>query len=298
MGTDKRARQKANRALKQEQLARQARTDQMKRTGLRVGIGVVVALAAVVGIAWAFGAFDSDDESLTVDDPFATAAPTVPGDSVVDGSATTALGSVDTTAPTSDAATTVPAVAPECPAEDGSSPQVRSFTEAPPMCIDETATYTALVSTNHGDFTIELDAARAPLAVNNFVFLARHHYFDDTPCHRIIPGFVVQCGDPTGTGTGGPGYEFDDELPEEGEYQVGSIAMANSGPNTNGSQFFVITGDDGAALPPNYSLFGTVTEGLDDTVPALDALGNPDPAANGVPPLEPVTIESVTITQS
>ncbi|NCZ91108.1 MAG: peptidylprolyl isomerase, partial [Actinobacteria bacterium] len=91
---------------------------------------------------------------------------------------------------------------------------------------------------------------------------ARYKYFDNTNCHRAIVNFVVQCGDPTATGSGGPGYQFADELPAAGSYKVGSIAMANSGPNTNGSQFFVITGSDGASLPPNYTLFGQVTEGL------------------------------------
>jgi cyclophilin family peptidyl-prolyl cis-trans isomerase len=132
--------------------------------------------------------------------------------------------------------------------------------------------------------------------VNNFVVLARYKYFDNTSCHRAIPNFVVQCGDPTATGNGGPGYQFADELPQEGQYQVGSIAMANSGPNTNGSQFFIITGSDGASLPPNYSLFGQVTEGLDTTVPALGAAGNP--ADNGIPPLEQLLITTVTIVES
>ncbi len=103
---------------------------------------------------------------------------------------------------------------------------------------------------------------------------------------------------PTGQGTGGPGYTIADELPKAGDYKIGSLAMANSGPNTNGSQFFVITGDQGAQLPPNYSLFGQVTDGLDTTVKALDAEANPDPNANGVPPKDPVTINKVTITES
>jgi cyclophilin family peptidyl-prolyl cis-trans isomerase len=157
-------------------------------------------------------------------------------------------------------------------------------------------TYSAIVETNKGSFTIELDATAAPQTVNNFVVLARYKYFDGTSCHRAIPNFVVQCGDPTATGSGGPGYQFADELPQEGQYKVGSIAMANSGPNTNGSQFFVITGSDGASLPANYSLFGQVTDGLDSTVPALDAAGNP--ADNGVPPLEQLLINSVTIAES
>lgn len=186
----------------------------------------------------------------------------------------------------------------DCPAPDGSSEKQQEFAEYPPTCIDVTKTYTAEIVTNHGPLTVELDAEQAPVTVNSFVVLARYHYFDDTVCHRAIPQFVVQCGDPTGTGTGGPGYQFNDELPEAGEYQIGSVAMANSGANTNGSQFFLITGPNGAALPPQYSLFGQVTDGLDDTLPALDALGNDDPASNGVPPLEPIIIESVTITES
>jgi cyclophilin family peptidyl-prolyl cis-trans isomerase len=142
-----------------------------------------------------------------------------------------------------------------------------------------------------------LDAEKAPLAVNSFVTLARYKYFDGTVCHRAIPGFVVQCGDPTASGSGGPGYSFADELPQAGEYVIGSIAMANSGPNTNGSQFFIITGNDGAQLPPNYTLFGQVSDGLETTVPALDAAANPDPAANGVPPLEELQIISVVIAE-
>ena len=144
----------------------------------------------------------------------------------------------------------------DCPATDGSSEQQQSFTEYPPTCIDVTKTYTAEIETNLGPITVELYPAKAPITVNSFVTLARYGYFDGISCHRIIPGFVAQCGDPTGTGTGGPGYEFADELPEVGEYQIGSLAMANSGPDTNGSQFFIITGDSGTTLPPDYSLFG------------------------------------------
>jgi len=129
--------------------------------------------------------------------------------------------------------------------------------------------------------------------VNNFVSLARSAYFDNTKCHRIIPAFVVQCGDPTATGTGGPGYKFVDELPKAGQYKIGSLAMANSGANTNGSQFFVITGAQGVALNPSYSLFGQVTVGTDTTLKALDAAGT----ASGTPK-EAVTITSVRITES
>ncbi len=184
----------------------------------------------------------------------------------------------------------------DCPAPDGSSEQRQQFDEYPPTCIDITKTYTAEIVTNFGTIVVELDPVKAPLTVNSFVVLARYRYFDGTECHRAIPDFVVQCGDPTATGTGGPGYRYADELPEAGEYGIGSLAMANSGPDTNGSQFFIITGPNGAALPPQYSLFGEVIEGLDTTVADLDAVANPD--SNGVPPLETIIIESVTITES
>ena len=108
-----------------------------------------------------------------------------------------------------------------------------------------------------------LDAAGAPNTVNNFVFLAVHHYYDGVIFHRIINGFMCQGGDPTGTGRGGPGYKFADELPKPGRYEIGSVAMANAGPNTNGSQFFIVSGPSGVGLPPQYSLFGKVVKGLD-----------------------------------
>jgi cyclophilin family peptidyl-prolyl cis-trans isomerase len=165
------------------------------------------------------------------------------------------------------------------------------------MCIDPTKTYTANVSTNKGDFVITLDASKAPKTVNNFVVLSRYGFYDGVAFHRIIPGFVVQGGDATGDppGSGGPGYTFADELPKAGEYKLGSVAMANSGPDTNGSQFFIITGDQGVSLSPNYSLFGQVTTGFDTTVKALENAGNVDGSGT---PTEPVYITKVTITES
>ena len=180
-----------------------------------------------------------------------------------------------------------------CPAADGSSPRTVKFSSPPPMCIDPTKTYTAEMVTTKGTMKIALDPERAPQTVNNFVFLARYHYYDGVSFHRIIPGFVIQGGDPEGTGRGGPGYRFADELPKPGRYELGSLAMANAGPNTNGSQFFIITGDAGIRLPPQYSLFGKVVDGL-DVVQALDAVGSPGEGR----PKEPVKMESVTITES
>jgi cyclophilin family peptidyl-prolyl cis-trans isomerase len=179
-----------------------------------------------------------------------------------------------------------------CPNPDGSSPKQQKFDGPPPMCIDSNKRYTARMETTKGTMTISLDPIAAPQTVNNFVFLARYHYFDGIVFHRIIPGFVLQGGDPTGTGTGGPGYRFADELPSAGRYELGSLAMANAGPNTNGSQFFVISGPDGVRLPPQYSLFGKVISGA-DVVAAIDKVGS-----RSGKPTETVTIESVTITES
>ena len=161
---------------------------------------------------------------------------------------------------------------PTPPAADGSSPQQRKFDEEPPMIIDTDKRYVATMVTSHGTMVIALDPLAAPKTVNSFVFLARYHYYDGIVFHRIIPGFVLQGGDPTGTGSGGPGYRFADELPAAGRYKVGSLAMANAGPNTNGSQFFVISGPDGVRLPPLYSLFGEVVSGH-DVVATIDAIG-------------------------
>jgi cyclophilin family peptidyl-prolyl cis-trans isomerase len=182
----------------------------------------------------------------------------------------------------------------ECPPTDGSGERTITFADSFQQCIDPTKTYTAEVETNKGSFTITLDPSRAPGTVNNFVSLARSKYYDGVICHRVVTDFVVQCGDPDGTGRGGPGYTFADELPAEGEYEIGSIAMANAGPDTNGSQFFIITGENGAGLPPSYSLFGTVTAGLDTTVEALAALAGPGDG----PPTEEIVMERITITES
>jgi len=178
------------------------------------------------------------------------------------------------------------------PAPDGSSEKLQHFDAEPPMVIDVEKRYTAKMVTSKGTMVMALDPIAAPRTVNNFVYLARYHYFDGIVFHRIIPGFVIQGGDPEGAGMGGPGYRFADELPKPGRYRVGSLAMANAGPDTNGSQFFVISGPDGMRLPPSYSLFGKVVSGL-DVVAAIDAVGS-----RSGKPAETVTIESVTVTES
>ena len=168
-----------------------------------------------------------------------------------------------------------------------------SLKSAPPMCIDPAKSYTATMKTSLGTLTIALYPDIAPLTVNNFVVLARYHYYDGLIFHRIINSFMCQGGCPQGSGTGGPGYRFKDELPQRGQYQIGSLAMANAGPNTNGSQFFIVSGPSGVGLPPSYSLFGKVIGGL-EIVNAMQSVRT-DP---GDRPVEDVVIESVTITES
>ena len=180
----------------------------------------------------------------------------------------------------------------ECPQADGSSEKRQRFDGPPPMCIDPERTYSATMATSKGTMTIALDPVAAPKTVNNFVVLARYHYYDGVTFHRIIPGFMLQGGDPEGSGRGGPGYRFADELPRPGRYEIGSLAMANAGPNTNGSQFFIVSGPSGVGLPPQYSLFGKVVSGL-DVISAIEAVGS-----GSGKPKEKVTIESVTITES
>src|SRR5919107_185812 len=161
----------------------------------------------------------------------------------------------------------------------------RSYDAPPPMTIDPERRYDAEMVTSKGTIRISLDPAAAPKAVNNFVFLAREGFYDGVTFHRVIPGFVLQGGDPEGTGRGGPGYRFADELPKPGRYELGSLAMANAGPNTNGSQFFVISGPSGVGLPPQYSLFGKVVKGL-DVLAQMESV----PTGPGDQPVQDLTI--------
>lgn len=164
----------------------------------------------------------------------------------------------------------------------------------PPMMIDTAKSYTAILHTEKGDITITLNAKETPITVNNFVALARTNFYNGTPFHRVIRGFMIQGGDPKGDGTGGPGYKFADE-PFTGEYTRGTVAMANSGPNTNGSQFFIMHADN--QLPKNYVIFGKVTEGLE----AVDAIAaapvTQSPTGEESIPVTPVKVTSVEIVE-
>ncbi|MEZ5321427.1 MAG: peptidylprolyl isomerase [Microthrixaceae bacterium] len=275
MGTDKRARQKEQGRTRAEQARKAAESAARHRRLVNVGVGPLVLALLVVGITLLTG----NDEDSTA------------------STRSTTTQQTDTTESTP-VPTTQKAVAPTCPPATGAAARATAFTKAPDMCIDPAKHYEAVVDTSDGQFTITLDPAKAPRTVNNFVFLARYHFYDGTIFHRIIKDFMIQGGDPLGTGMGGPGYEFDDELPKKGDYQHYSIAMANSGPDTQGSQFFIVTGSQGTSLPPQYTLFGKVTAGT-DTIDKIAAT----PVKTGESgeessPTKKVTITGVTITES
>lgn len=327
MGTAKRERQKANRARRQEELVKEANRARTTRIVVIVG-GAIVAIFGLVFLVGQFSGDDQDTAPLdTIPDddapanaePVATAtgataavapvdpaATTPPDPDPTDGSATDAATSIATEPGDETEGSGAPGAAPVdvpeqslvdtevvpdgCPPPEGTDEQNQQFAEAPPMCLDPNVEYTAVVTTNLGVVEWSLDQEQAPNTVNSFVFLARNGYFDGTVCHRIIQDFVVQCGDPTATGQGGPGYTTDDELPEAGQYEVGSIAMANSGPDTQGSQFFIITGDAGVRLPPQYSLFGQIPDDDLGVVAEMDARGSADSSGTPSAPVELIEV--------
>lgn len=172
----------------------------------------------------------------------------------------------------------------------------KTYSAPPPMTIDQNKTYTATIKTNFGDIVIQLLPKDAPLAVNNFVFLARQGFYDGIKFHRVVKGFMIQSGDPQGTGMGGPGYQFADELANTLDYTTGTLAMANSGSNTNGSQFFITLADYSKRLPKLYTIFGKVTGGMD----VVQKIGNVAvKVANGEAssPTVDVHINTVTIAE-
>ena len=170
---------------------------------------------------------------------------------------------------------------------------ITQYSSPPAMSIDPEKSYTAKLNTNHGEVTIELFASDAPVTVNNFIFLAKENFYDGVIFHRVIDGFMIQGGDPTGTGTGGPGYRFQDEfVPSLTFAEPGLLAMANSGPGTNGSQFF-ITVTPTPHLTGKHTIFGKVTDGYDvvETISKVNTGPRDKPA-------DPVVIESIDISES
>ncbi|MGW4646446.1 peptidylprolyl isomerase [Kitasatospora sp. NPDC004289] len=258
------------RQLAREKYERQAerRAEAQKKARQRnaiVGGSLAVVLIAAGG-AWAGGLFDSDPKK----EPSAQAAPTAPAPTPVDVKGCTA------------------------PAEG--KPNGKQWKTEPAMSLDTKAAYTAVLKTSCGDVTVSLDAAKAPKTVNSFAFLAGEQYFDHVKCHRLTTEgiYVLQCGDPTGTGSGGPGYQFPDENLTGATYPAGTLAMANAGPGTNGSQFFLVYKD--TQLPPNYTPFGKITGGL-DVLTNIAAGGVKGGGGDGAPNAN-VVLNAVTTTKS
>jgi cyclophilin family peptidyl-prolyl cis-trans isomerase len=280
--TEKRQRQKAGR---QARLAVQEKA-RKRRRNLRRVISIVVVAAIVVGISyWIAGGHHSTKSTSTTTTNAKTSTSTTSA-APAGGSGNKSLSAITTSA--------------DCPASFSATLNKPSWPSAPKMTIDQSKTYTVTVTTDIGPFTIQLDPKTAPIAVNSFVFLAQQHFFDCVIFHRVIPSFVDQTGDPTGTGTGGPGYQFAEPGPKTAspQYPLGSVAMANSNnpattdPTTNGSQFFIVAGSQGESLAPNYTLFGQVTSGM----AVIDKI-NQAGASSGTP-TTPHRMVSVTVTES
>lgn len=177
--------------------------------------------------------------------------------------------------------------------EESTVSEQKSLPE-PELTIEKGKTYTVTLKTSVGDITIELDTTTTPITSNNFIYLAKNNFYNDTIFHRVLDGFMIQGGDPTGTGAGNPGYSFDDE-PINGGYTRGTVAMANSGPNTNGSQFFIM--HQNYELPPNYVIFGHVTEGLEIVDAIATAQVITSPSGEPSSPVDPVIVQEVIVNE-
>jgi cyclophilin family peptidyl-prolyl cis-trans isomerase len=274
-----------NKRARDRQLAKLAARRQQERAAAKrrrdVLLGVIGTVVAVVLVVGGFRVLTGDDEAADDMNPAATPTQTA----------------ATTGAPQPVGEVTPQVQPPEEVACGGEVPRGAGepkpqYDRAPDVgLVNLDARYRATIETSCGTIVVDLDVNRAPLTVSSFVFLAREGYFDGLTFHRVAPGFVIQGGDPLGTGTGGPGYAFPDEITGPMRYTVGTLAMANSGPNTNGSQWFIVSGPDGANLDdiPNYTIFGEVVEGA-DVVAAIDAV-----PVQGDAPSQAVYIETVTI---
>jgi cyclophilin family peptidyl-prolyl cis-trans isomerase len=287
VGTDKRARQKELRSSRLEQAKRQKAREDRRRRILRIG-GVLAVVGIIVGLLAVFGSGDDQDvESAEATTTTATPEATT---TTLEGGLTPA----ELTGPGPGAS--IVGETP-CPKADGSSERTTSFEKPPPMCIDTSKTYLARFETTKGNIVVTLDAKNAPKTVNNFVVLARYHFYDGSPFFRLIKDFAAQFGDPSERPSNRAqfGYTIPDELPAEGSYRVGSLAMANTGqPNTGGAQAFFILGEQGASLPPQYALLGQTTEGL-ETLAAINAVPSVRTADNDGAPTEQITINRIVI---
>ncbi|MGA2036828.1 MAG: peptidylprolyl isomerase [Acidimicrobiales bacterium] len=276
MPSEKRARKRAQREAKMAALARQRK----RQAGVRRAITIVVLVAVAVGI---YVAVTSGGKKKVASAPKTSTTTT----------STLPAGAVSTTTSVNLAGDTTSA---NCPRSFSGRLKKPSWRSAPPTIIDQTKSYTATVTTDVGSFTIALDTSAAPKTVNNFVFLAENHFYDCAIFYRVVPDFMDQTGDPKGDGSGGPGYKFADENIPTGSYTAGELAMANFGPNTNGSQFFVLVAKYNPPSPTDkYSVFGQVTSGM-SVVQKINSDGSS--SSTGVPPKVLHRMVSVIISES
>ncbi len=294
MATEKRERQRQNRAKKNEIEAAQAKKASTGKVVRNISLIAVV----IIGVVLAINFFGGDDEIAIETTEGADSADIDEfedflEDAQADGLIEPEIEITETEDDNDEAGLEVVESSFPCPATDGSSEQVRVFDGVPPSCLTAGVDYSAVLDTSFGTLEIDLAQDTAPTTVNNFVYLSRYQYYDGLSFHRIVEDFVIQGGDPDGNGTGGPGYSFEDELPDDiSAYQPGTVAMANSGPNTNGSQFFIVTADEWPGQPA-FSIFGEVTEGLDDVIEVSQVQVDP-----GSVPVDDVIINSVEIIES
>jgi cyclophilin family peptidyl-prolyl cis-trans isomerase len=302
MSSEKRQRQRENRMRAVAEAERVKKRSSSTRKVLKVVLAVAAVLLAL--LLWSiFSGDDSSDSDADDGNAAVAAEPTEvtafetdePGDEAPP--ATEAAAEADAEPETDSSPDEAAAPDPTaCPATDGSDGPLNQFDAPPPLCIDPETMYAAAFDTNMGSFTMVLDPSLDRLSVNNFVVLSRWGAFDGTLFHRIISDFVIQGGDvQLDFGRGGPGYQFTGGFPPADDwYRIGSVAMANRGnPATNGSQFFVITGPNGAGLPPLYSPLGQVVEGM-DVVMEIEGV---ETGAGDVP-IQDVVVNSVTISEA
>ncbi|MFJ8474298.1 peptidylprolyl isomerase [Kitasatospora sp. NPDC094011] len=264
------AREKYERQMERRAEAASAR----RRRNTILGASLAVVVLAGGGTLFATGAFSSDGKDKNT----SAASSAQPAPTQADPASTPTRKPVE-----------------GCAAPAPGSPNKKQFKAEPAMSIDDHGSYTMTLDTNCGKVTVAMDAAKAPHTVNSFNFLAGEQYFDHTKCHRLTTDgiFVLQCGDPTATGSGSPGYKFADENLSGATYPAGTVAMANSGPGTNGSQFFLVYKD--TQLPPNYTPFGKITGGL-DVVQKIASAGTLEGSGDGHP-MADVTFNSVTVSK-
>jgi peptidyl-prolyl cis-trans isomerase B (cyclophilin B) len=267
---------KLERERYQRRLDKRAQRDQTVRRWTVSGLAAIIVLAVAVGVFFLVRP-SGGQASASSKSPAATPSATA-------------------SASASAAAPAAPVAEPASHCSYPSSPPASKNVGTPPATPDSTAVYQATMHTNRGDIVINLLNSKATCTVNSFVYLASKNYFSSTECHRLTTAgiFVLQCGDPTGTGSGGPGYKFNDENLTGAKYSAGTVAMANSGPDTNGSQFFLVY-QNSLSLPASYTPFGTIVSGLNIIQNVAKAGSDNSNGSGDGHPKEKVEIESVTI---